>query len=159
MAEMITSSLCSQDTSILPLESRSLYLILTFLSLKIHNSSLVWVVNTLIFDIGGTFFVEKNSICGVFRAIYFYYLSFQVDEGKSYNPYFPGGVISMPQQLFDEGIEYKVIYSLFKLDIKFSDCEDISNDGRKITNIFLSFFRVYRNVRKFNRFFVREIRT
>jgi len=31
----------------------------------------------------------------------------RVDEGKSYNPYFPGGVISMPQQLFDEGIEYK----------------------------------------------------
>ncbi|CAD5207112.1 unnamed protein product [Bursaphelenchus okinawaensis] len=31
----------------------------------------------------------------------------KVDEGKSYNPYFPGGVISMPQQLFDEGIEYK----------------------------------------------------
>jgi len=30
----------------------------------------------------------------------------KVDEGKSYNPYFPGGVISMPQQLFDEGIEY-----------------------------------------------------
>ncbi|GMR53751.1 hypothetical protein PMAYCL1PPCAC_23946 [Pristionchus mayeri] len=31
----------------------------------------------------------------------------KVDEGKAYNPYFPGGVISMPQQLFDEGIEYK----------------------------------------------------
>lgn len=31
----------------------------------------------------------------------------KVDEGKSYNPYFPGGVISMPQQLYDEGIEYK----------------------------------------------------
>lgn len=31
----------------------------------------------------------------------------RVDEGKAYNPYFPGGVISMPQQLFDEGIEYK----------------------------------------------------
>lgn len=31
----------------------------------------------------------------------------KVDEGKAYNPYFPGGVIAMPQQLFDEGIEYK----------------------------------------------------
>ncbi|CAJ0949127.1 unnamed protein product, partial [Mesorhabditis belari] len=30
-----------------------------------------------------------------------------LDEGKAYNPYFPGGLISMPQQLFDEGIEYK----------------------------------------------------
>uniref|UniRef100_A0AC35U9M8 Cytochrome c domain-containing protein n=1 Tax=Rhabditophanes sp. KR3021 TaxID=114890 RepID=A0AC35U9M8_9BILA len=29
------------------------------------------------------------------------------EDGKSYNPYFPSGVISMPQQLFDEGIEYK----------------------------------------------------
>jgi ubiquinol-cytochrome c reductase cytochrome c1 subunit len=28
-------------------------------------------------------------------------------EDKAYNPYFPGGVIAMPQQLFDEGIEYK----------------------------------------------------
>uniref|UniRef100_A0A1I7WFY4 Phospholipid methyltransferase n=1 Tax=Heterorhabditis bacteriophora TaxID=37862 RepID=A0A1I7WFY4_HETBA len=31
-----------------------------------------------------------------------------VDDGKAYNPYFPGGIISMPQQLFDEGIEYKI---------------------------------------------------
>uniref|UniRef100_A0A0M3HT23 Cytochrome c domain-containing protein n=2 Tax=Ascaris TaxID=6251 RepID=A0A0M3HT23_ASCLU len=31
----------------------------------------------------------------------------KIDEGKAYNPYFAGGVISMPQQLFDEGIEYK----------------------------------------------------
>ena len=32
----------------------------------------------------------------------------QVDEGKAYNPYFPnGGVLAMPQQLFDEGIEYQ----------------------------------------------------
>jgi len=30
-----------------------------------------------------------------------------VDDGKAYNPYFPGGVIAMPQQLFDEQIEYK----------------------------------------------------
>ncbi|KAI1714090.1 cytochrome c1 family domain-containing protein [Ditylenchus destructor] len=30
-----------------------------------------------------------------------------VDEGKAYNPYFPGGVIAMPQQLFDEGVQYK----------------------------------------------------
>lgn len=30
-----------------------------------------------------------------------------MDEGKAYNPYFPGGVIAMPQQLFDEGVEYK----------------------------------------------------
>jgi ubiquinol-cytochrome c reductase cytochrome c1 subunit len=29
-----------------------------------------------------------------------------VEAGKAYNPYFAGGVISMPQQLFDEGIEY-----------------------------------------------------
>jgi len=31
----------------------------------------------------------------------------KVDDGKAYNPYFPGGVIAMPQQLFDEGIEFK----------------------------------------------------
>lgn len=31
----------------------------------------------------------------------------KVDEGKAYNPYFLGGVISMPQQLYDEGIEYQ----------------------------------------------------
>ncbi|VDK43667.1 unnamed protein product [Anisakis simplex] len=31
----------------------------------------------------------------------------KVDEGKAYNPYFAGGVISMPQQLYDEGIDYK----------------------------------------------------
>ncbi|VIO95281.1 Cytochrome C1 family protein [Brugia malayi] len=31
----------------------------------------------------------------------------KLDEGKHYNPYFPDGVISMPQQLFDGGIEYK----------------------------------------------------
>ncbi|MCP9264119.1 Cytochrome c1, heme protein, mitochondrial [Dirofilaria immitis] len=31
----------------------------------------------------------------------------KLDEGKYYNPYFPDGVISMPQQLFDGGIEYK----------------------------------------------------
>jgi ubiquinol-cytochrome c reductase cytochrome c1 subunit len=31
-----------------------------------------------------------------------------VEEGKAYNPYFPNGsVLAMPQQLFDEGIEYK----------------------------------------------------
>jgi len=30
-----------------------------------------------------------------------------VEEGKAYNPYFIGGVIAMPQQLFDEGIEYE----------------------------------------------------
>uniref|UniRef100_A0A914HIC3 Cytochrome c1 n=1 Tax=Globodera rostochiensis TaxID=31243 RepID=A0A914HIC3_GLORO len=31
-----------------------------------------------------------------------------VDEGKAFNPYFPNGsVIAMPQQLFDEGIEYE----------------------------------------------------
>ena len=32
----------------------------------------------------------------------------KLDEGKAYNPYFAGGgVIAMPQQLFDEGIDYK----------------------------------------------------
>uniref|UniRef100_A0A914CCU2 Cytochrome c domain-containing protein n=1 Tax=Acrobeloides nanus TaxID=290746 RepID=A0A914CCU2_9BILA len=31
----------------------------------------------------------------------------KVDDGQAYNPYFPGGVIAMPQQLFDDGIEYK----------------------------------------------------
>jgi ubiquinol-cytochrome c reductase cytochrome c1 subunit len=31
-----------------------------------------------------------------------------VEEGKAYNPYFPNGsVLAMPQQLFDDGIEYK----------------------------------------------------
>ncbi|XP_055352225.1 cytochrome c1, heme protein, mitochondrial-like [Paramacrobiotus metropolitanus] len=28
-------------------------------------------------------------------------------EGQAYNPYFPGGALSMPQQLFDEAIEYE----------------------------------------------------
>uniref|UniRef100_A0A0N5AVM5 Cytochrome c domain-containing protein n=1 Tax=Syphacia muris TaxID=451379 RepID=A0A0N5AVM5_9BILA len=30
----------------------------------------------------------------------------KVGDGKAYNPYFPGGIIGMPKQLFDEGIEY-----------------------------------------------------
>jgi len=29
-----------------------------------------------------------------------------VGEGQAYNPYFPGGAIGMPQQLYNEGIEY-----------------------------------------------------
>lgn len=31
----------------------------------------------------------------------------EVPEGKAYNPYFMDGIIAMPQQLFDEGIEYE----------------------------------------------------
>lgn len=31
----------------------------------------------------------------------------KIEEGKAYNPYFLGGVIGMPKQLYDEGIEYK----------------------------------------------------
>ena len=27
-------------------------------------------------------------------------------EGMAYNPYFPGGAIAMPQQLFPDGVEY-----------------------------------------------------
>lgn len=34
-------------------------------------------------------------------------IHFQLSEGKYYNPYFPDGIIGMPQQLFDGGIEYK----------------------------------------------------
>lgn len=40
----------------------------------------------------------------------------KVDEGKAYNPYFSGGVISMPQQLFDEGIEYSDGTNYFLFD-------------------------------------------
>jgi len=29
-----------------------------------------------------------------------------VGEGQAYNPYFPGGAIGMPQQLYNDGIEY-----------------------------------------------------
>ena len=31
----------------------------------------------------------------------------QLGEGQSYNPYFPGGAIGMPQMLYDETIEYE----------------------------------------------------
>lgn len=31
---------------------------------------------------------------------------FQVQEGLTYNPYFPGGNIGMPQQLFQDSVEY-----------------------------------------------------
>ena len=27
-------------------------------------------------------------------------------EGMAYNPYFPGGVIAMPQQLYPDSVEY-----------------------------------------------------
>ena len=41
----------------------------------------------------------------------------EIREGQAYNPYFPGGTISMPQQLFDGGIEYEdgnsIIYTIF----------------------------------------------
>lgn len=30
----------------------------------------------------------------------------RLGPGQAYNPYFPGGVIGMPRQLFDEGVEY-----------------------------------------------------
>lgn len=30
-----------------------------------------------------------------------------VAEGQAYNPYFPGGAIGMPQQLYNDGIEYE----------------------------------------------------
>lgn len=30
----------------------------------------------------------------------------EVPEGMAYNPYFPGGAIAMPQQLFPDGVEY-----------------------------------------------------
>lgn len=31
----------------------------------------------------------------------------ELREGLTYNPYFPGGAIGMPQQLFNEGVEYE----------------------------------------------------
>ena len=31
----------------------------------------------------------------------------QVQEGLSYHPYFPGGAIGMPQQLFQDSVEYE----------------------------------------------------
>lgn len=31
----------------------------------------------------------------------------EVREGMAYNPYFPGGVIGMPQQLFLDSVEYE----------------------------------------------------
>ena len=30
-----------------------------------------------------------------------------VSEEMAYNPYFPGGAISMPQQLFPDSVEYE----------------------------------------------------
>lgn len=30
----------------------------------------------------------------------------EVGEGMAYNPYFPGGAIAMPQQLFQDSVEY-----------------------------------------------------
>jgi hypothetical protein len=30
----------------------------------------------------------------------------EVSDEMAYNPYFPGGVIGMPQQLFPDGVEY-----------------------------------------------------
>ena len=30
----------------------------------------------------------------------------ELGEGMAYNPYFPGGAIAMPQQLFPDGVEY-----------------------------------------------------
>ena len=30
----------------------------------------------------------------------------EVGEGMAYNPYFPGGAIAMPQQLFPDSVEY-----------------------------------------------------
>ena len=30
----------------------------------------------------------------------------EIREGLTYNPYFPGGSIGMPQQLYNEGVEY-----------------------------------------------------
>ena len=31
---------------------------------------------------------------------------FQLQEGLTYNPYFPGEAIGMPQQLFQDSVEY-----------------------------------------------------
>ena len=31
----------------------------------------------------------------------------EIQEGMAYNPYFPGGVIGMPQQLFLDSVEYE----------------------------------------------------
>lgn len=31
----------------------------------------------------------------------------ELREGLTFNPYFPGGAIGMPQQLYNEGIEYE----------------------------------------------------
>ena len=30
----------------------------------------------------------------------------ELGEGMAYNPYFPGGAIAMPQQLYPDGVEY-----------------------------------------------------
>ena len=30
----------------------------------------------------------------------------ELGEGMAYNPYFPGGAIGMPQQLYPDGVEY-----------------------------------------------------
>ena len=30
----------------------------------------------------------------------------EVGEGMAYNPYFTGGALAMPQQLFPDGVEY-----------------------------------------------------
>jgi ubiquinol-cytochrome c reductase cytochrome c1 subunit len=50
---------------------------------------------------------NENYIYSLLTSYFDAPAGIKVDDGKAYNPYFPGGVLAMPQQLFDEGIEYK----------------------------------------------------
>lgn len=51
--------------------------------------------------------MKKHLLVPIFSGYMDAPAGVKVDDGQAYNPYFPGGVIAMPQQLFDDGIEYK----------------------------------------------------
>ena len=60
---------------------------------------------------------EEDYIFSLLTGYYDPPAGIEIREGQAYNPYFPGGTISMPQQLFDGGIEYEdgnsIIYTIF----------------------------------------------
>ncbi|XP_003391337.1 PREDICTED: cytochrome c1, heme protein, mitochondrial-like [Amphimedon queenslandica] len=50
---------------------------------------------------------EEDYIFSLLTGYYDPPAGVEVREGLAYNPYFPGGAIGMPQQLYDGGIEYE----------------------------------------------------
>ena len=50
---------------------------------------------------------EEDYIFSLLTGYYDPPAGIEVREGLAYNPYFPGGSIGMPQQLYDGGIEYE----------------------------------------------------